>query len=71
MPKHTADASRTSTRQRKQSEPPTVRLVHHSHQPSKAELEQDHRVDATFEEIAKAVTRTVKGEFHKPPKRRR
>lgn len=56
---------------RKQSEPPTVRLVHHSYQPSKAELEQDHRVDATFQEIAKAVTRTVKVEFHKPPKRQR
>ena len=55
----------------KPSEPPTVRLVHHSYQPSKAELEQDHRVDATFKEIAKAVTRTVKVEFYKPPKRSR
>ncbi len=51
-------------------DPPTVRLVHHSYQPSRAELEQDHRVDATFEEIAKAVTRTVRVEFYKPgPKR--
>lgn len=55
----------------KQPEPPNVRLIHHSYQPSKAKLEQDHRVDATFEEIAKAVTRTVKVEFYKPPKRRR
>ena len=55
----------------KQSEPPTVRLVHHSYQPSKAELERDHRVAATFEEIAKAVTRTLKVEFYKLPKRRR
>ena len=52
-------------------DPPTVRLIHHSYQPSKSELEQDHRVDATFEEIAKAVTRTVKVEFYQPPKRRR
>ena len=56
---------------RKKLEPPTVRLIHHSYQPSKAELEQDHRVDATFEAIAKAVTRTVKVEFYKPSKRRR
>lgn len=56
---------------RKKSEPPTVRLIHHSYQPSKAELEQDHHVDATFDEIAKAVTRTVKVEYYKPSKRRR
>ena len=49
---------------RKKLESRTVRLIHHSYQPSKAELEQDHRVDATFEEFAKAVTRTVKVEFH-------
>ena len=55
---------------RKQSEPPTVRLVHHSYQPGKAALEKDHRVDATLEKIAKAVTPTVKVEFYKPPKRR-
>ncbi len=55
----------------KKPEPLTVRLIHRSYQPSKAELEQDHRVDATFEEIARAVTRTVKVEFYKPPKRRR
>ena len=56
---------------RKRSEPPTVWLAHHSYQPCKTELEQDHRVEATFEQIAKAVTRTVKVEFYKPPKRRR
>ena len=56
---------------RKKPEPPTVRLIHHSHQPSKAELEQDHRVESTFEEIAKAVTRTMKVESYKPSQRRR
>ena len=45
---------------KKEPEPLTARLAHHSCQPSMAELEQDHRVDATFEEVAKAVTRTVK-----------
>ena len=56
---------------RKKLEAPTVRLIHRSYHPSKAELEQDNRVDATFEEIAKAVTRTVKVGFYKPSKRRR
>ena len=56
--------------ERKKPESPTVRLVRHSYQPSRAELEQDHSMDATFEQIAKAVTRTVKVEFNQPAKRR-
>ena len=56
---------------RKQPEPPTVRLIDHSYQLSNAELEEDLRIDATFEEIARAVTRTAKVEFRKPAKRRR
>lgn len=55
---------------RKQPEPPTVRLIGHSHQPSNAELEEDLRIDATFEEIARAFTQTVKVGFRKAPKRR-
>lgn len=54
-----------------QPEPPTVRLLHHSCQPPRAELEQDHCVSAPFEATARAVTRIAKVEFHKPPKRRR
>ena len=50
---------------------PTVKLIHPSYQPSRAELEQDHRVNATFDEIVKAVTRTVNVEYVKPRKRRR
>ena len=56
---------------KKQPKPPTVLLIDHSCQPSEAELEEELRVDATFEEIGRAVTRTVKVEFRKPPKRRR
>lgn len=47
---------------KKQAEPLTVRLIDHSYEPSRAELNEDLRVDATFEEIAKAVTRTLKVE---------
>ena len=55
----------------RKTDPPTVRLVHNSYQPSKAELDEDYRVDATFEQIARAVTRTRKVEFYTPGKRRR
>ena len=33
-----------------QSEPREMKLIHPSYQPSKVELEEDLRVDATFEE---------------------
>ena len=56
---------------KKQPKPPTVRLIDHSYQPSNAELEGDLRVDATFEGIAGAVTRTAEVEFRRPPKRLR
>ena len=57
----------------KQAKPeiPTVRTVDPSYQPSAAELEEDLRVDATFEEALKAVTRTVKVEYYKPERKRR
>ena len=48
-----------------------VELPHHTYQPSKAELEQDHRVDATFDEIVSACLRPVKITYVKPEKRRR
>lgn len=56
---------------KKQAEPLTVRLIDHSYEPSRAELNEDLRVDATFEEIAKAVTRTLKVESYRSAKRRR
>lgn len=38
---------------------PTVRLKSSRYQPSKAELEEEIRIDATPERLAKAVVRTV------------
>ena len=57
----------------KQAKPeiPTVRTVDASYQPSKAELEEDLRVGATFEEALKAVTRTVKVEYYEPGRKPR
>ena len=49
---------------------PTVKLVHPSHGPSRKELAEDLRVDATPEQLGKAVTRRVKVEFYKPKRHR-
>ena len=51
---------------REKTDTPTVRLISHNYQPSRAELEEDLRIDASLEELGKAVTRTVRLEFHKP-----
>ena len=48
-----------------------VRLPHYSYQPIKAELEEDHRVDATFEEIVAACLRPVEITYVKPSRTRR
>ena len=53
------------------AEPPVLELVHPSYQPSKAELEEDLRVDATFEEAMQALAQPVKIRYIKQPKRRR
>ena len=49
----------TDTRKNK----PVVKLAHHTYQPSKAELEEDVSIDATPEEIARAVLRPVQVVF--------
>lgn len=41
------------------TKPREVEIVHPSYQPSKAELEEDARVNATFEEAVKALTKPV------------
>ena len=47
----------------KETPPPkkrrTVEIVRSDYQPSKAEMEEDLSIDASFEEIAQAVTETV------------
>ena len=54
----------TDTRKNK----PVVKLAHSSYQPSKAELEEDVSIDATPEEIARAVLRPVKIVYVEPTK---
>ena len=49
----------TAEQREKPAEPPVLELAHPSYQPSKAELEEDLRVDATFEEVVQALTQPV------------
>ena len=55
----------------KQTQPREVVLPHHSYQPSRAELREDHCVDATFEEVVAACIKPVKVRYAKTPKRKR
>ena len=51
------------------SKPGDVEIAHSDYQPSKAELEADLRVDATFDEAVKALTKPVKIRYVSRPKR--
>ena len=52
----------------KQPQTRTVDVVDTSYQPSRSELREDLRVDATFEELSKAVVQPVKVRHVKPKK---
>ena len=54
----------------KQPQIRTVDVVNPSYQPSRAELREDLRVYATFEELSKAVVQPVKARYVKPKKGR-
>ncbi len=47
---------------------PTVELVKSDYQPTKAELEEDIRMDVTFEEAVKVLTQPVKIRWINRPK---
>ena len=49
--------------------PRIIELPHHSYQPSVAELNEDIRVDASFEELVKAVLQPAKIRYVMPRKR--
>ena len=57
-------------KEQKQPQPREVEIIHPSYQPSRAELREDLRINATFEELAKAVVQPVKVRYIKPPKQR-
>ncbi len=48
--------------------PPEVKVIDPSYQPSKAELADDLRVEATLAELGQAVMRTVQVRAVKPEK---
>ena len=51
--------------------PREVEIIHPSYQPSAAELREDLRINATFEEAVKALVRPVKIRYVLPKKRQR
>lgn len=55
----------------KSSKNPTVKLMHSSYQPSKAELEADMSIDASPEDVARAVMRRVDVQYVSPSKKRK
>ncbi|MYB53718.1 MAG: hypothetical protein F4X77_16205 [Acidobacteriia bacterium] len=54
-------------KQHQEREPREIELIDPSYQPSKAELEEELRIDATFEELSKAVVQPVKVTYVMPP----
>ena len=50
---------------------PTVDLVRSDYQPSKAELEQDMRIDVTPDALAKAIVSPINIRYSRRPKDRR
>ena len=58
-------------KKQKKLEVRTVDVVDPSYQPSRAELREDLRVNATFKELAKAVVKPVKVRRVKPKKPKR
>ena len=61
----------TAEQREKPAEPPVLEVMHPGYQPSKAELEEDLRVDATFDEAVQALVRPVKVRYVKYPNRKR
>ena len=49
---------------------PTVDILHPSYQPSRAELREDLRVDATIEEAVGALLGPARVRYVNPPKRK-
>ena len=54
----------------KKPQPRTIDVVDPSYQPSSAELREDLRINATFEDLTKAVVQPVKVRYVKTPKRK-
>lgn len=57
----------TDSKHDKPTSKPTVKIVRHDYQPSRQELEEDVRVNATFEEAVDALTRSVNIQYIDKP----
>ena len=56
---------------KKQPKPRTIELVKEPYQPTKAELEEDMRVESDFEELARALVQPVNVRWIDKPRSRR
>ena len=54
-------------KEKKPLNPREVKIVHPSYQPSRAELREDLRIPATFDQAIKALVSPVKVEYVKSP----
>ncbi len=55
----------------KKPQPRAIDVVDPSYQPSRAELREDLRINATFEELTKAVIQPARVRYVKTPKGKR
>ena len=52
-------------------EPRKITAVDSSYEPTKKELEEEFKIDATFEELTRAVVQPVDIEYTKTPERKK
>ena len=57
-------------KKKRKTKRPVVAVAHPSYQPSVAELREDQRIKATFEEAVEALTKPVEVNYVKPKKER-
>lgn len=60
---------RRPTKESPHKKPRVVEIVRSDYQPSKAELEEDMSIDASFEELMQAVTEPVEIKYTPRPKK--
>lgn len=58
-------------KQQRKTRRPVVNVPDPSYQPSRAQLREDQRIDATFDQAVGALTRQVKVKYVKPKTKKR
>ena len=58
-------------KRKRKTKRPVVTVAHPSYQPSVAELREDQRIKATFDQAVDALTKPVEVDYVKPQKKRK